>query len=43
VEDASPPRRMPAGRVLMYEILLFTFHTLGVFALGVWFGGLRRG
>jgi hypothetical protein len=43
VEDASPPRRMPTGSVLMYEILLFTFHTLGVFALGVWFGRLPRG
>jgi hypothetical protein len=29
---------VPAGAVLMYELLLFTFHTLGVFALGVWYG-----
>jgi len=29
---------MPAGAVLMYELLLFAFHTLGVFMLGAWFG-----
>jgi len=32
---------VPAGTILMYEILLFTFHTLAAFGLGIWFRGIH--